>query len=154
MPQSVQFQLGGTLRFLVEEEGYAIMTVRYKDFTLTARGDKMAYTLPVDNVIKVKVSYIDAHGNPAVVDGDVAWSTSDATIARVVADTGDTTNASVEAQGKVGQCQVTASADADLGTGVRELITLMDLTVVAGEAVAGTISPVGEPLPPTAQPRR
>ena len=36
----------------------------------------------------------------------------------------------------------------------RELVTLMDLTVIAGEAVAGTIEPVGEPMPPTAQPRR
>jgi hypothetical protein len=47
----------------------------------------------------------------------------------------------------VGQAQVTATCDADLGDGVRELITLCDIEVVGGEAVAGTIQPVGEPDP-------
>jgi hypothetical protein len=84
----------------------------------------------------------------------VSWASSDETIARVVVDAGDTTGASVEAQGKIGQAQITATADADLGTGVRELVTLMDLTVVAGEAVAGTIEPVGAPIPPQVTPTR
>jgi hypothetical protein len=30
---------------------------------------------------------------------------------------------------------------------VRELITTMDVEIVAGEAIAGTITPVGEPQP-------
>jgi hypothetical protein len=42
---------------------------------------------------------------------------------------------------------MTAYADADLGERVRELATTMDVTVMAGEAVAGTITPVGEPEP-------
>ena len=37
---SVQFQLGGTLQFLVEEPiGYVYFTVRYGQFSLTAKGD-------------------------------------------------------------------------------------------------------------------
>jgi hypothetical protein len=39
--------------------------------------------------------------------------------------------------------QITATADADLGAGVRNLVTVCDITIVAGEAVAGTIAPIG-----------
>jgi hypothetical protein len=42
-----------------------------------------------------------------------------------------------------------ATADADLGDGVRELNTLLDVTLVAGEAVTGTINVVGDPQPIT-----
>jgi len=152
--QTAQLKIiGGTLTFMVGDQGHVVVTLRYKDFTLTAKGENMAYTLPVDNVVNVKVSYVDSHGNPAVVDGAVDWASSDETIARVEASADDTTDASVEAQGKAGQCQITATADADLGSGVRELVTMMDVTVVAGEAVAGRIEPVGEPIPPSVQPR-
>jgi len=152
MPKAIEFKLGGVLTLLSESEGYCLVTVRFGAFSITARGENMAYTLPVDNGIKVKVSYVDNHGNPAVVDGDVTWASSDEQIARVAADTADSMSAIVEAQSKVGQCQITATADADLGAGVRELVTLMDLTVVAGEAVAGSIEPVGNPIPPSVQP--
>lgn len=144
---TVQFQLGGTLKFLIEPEGYALVTLKYEGFTITAKGDAMAYKLPNDKMIAVKVAYIDGKGNPATVDGDVTWDTSDQEIATIDADDGDSTMATVKPTGKVGQVQVTATADADLGEGTRELITTMDVEIVAGEAVAGTITPVGEPQP-------
>jgi len=107
----------------------------------------MAYTLASGMQVHLKVAYVDAAGNPAVVDGAVTWDSSDAAIATVTAES-DTT-ALVKTVGPVGQVQITATADADLGGGVREIITPMDLTVAAGEAVAGTIAPVGpaEPVP-------
>ena len=51
---------------------------------------------------------------------------------------------------------MTATADADLGEGVRRLTTVCDIEVVAGEAVSGTIQPVGEPEPvaPHPEPRK
>lgn len=109
----------------------------------------MSYTLAVGTQVHVQVSYVDAAGNPATIDGDVSWSSSDETIATVMADAGDSTKAIVRAVGKLGQAQITATADADLGEGVRALITPMDVEIVAGEAVAGTIAPVGgaEPIP-------
>lgn len=109
----------------------------------------MAYTLPADMQVEVKVSYVDASGNPAGVDGAVVWDTSDATIAKVVVNSADSTLCEVIAPGPVGNAQVTATADADLGAGTTPLITTLDVTVVAGQAVAGTISPVGpaEPIP-------
>lgn len=147
---TVEFQLGGTLKFVVDEPASragARITVHYRGLTLTAWGDGMTYKLPNDHKIEVQVSYIDSHGNPATVDGDVTWDTSDSNIATVETDTGDSTHATVIPDGQVGQVQVTATVDADLGEGIRELITTMDVEIVAGEAVAGTISPVGPPQP-------
>jgi hypothetical protein len=147
---TLQFQLGGTLKFLIDEPASrpgARITIRYDGLTLTAWGDGMAYKLPNDKMIAVQVAYVDSKGNPALVDGDVSWDTSDANIATVESNAGDSTQAVVTPLGSVGQVQITATADADLGSGVRELITTMDVEIVAGEAIAGTITPVGEPQP-------
>jgi len=107
----------------------------------------MAYKLPNDKLINVKVSYVDASGNPATVDGDVVWDVSDENVVSVQVDPVDSTQARIVPSGQVGQVQVTVTADADLGEGTREIITTSDIEIVAGEAVAGTISPVGEPQP-------
>lgn len=104
------------------------------------------YTLPNDKSVQVKIAYVDAKGNPAKVDGDVEWTSSDEDICGI-ATTGDSTLVTLIPGSKIGQCQIKATADADLGEGVREIVTPFDMEVVAGEAVAGTISPVGEPQP-------
>jgi hypothetical protein len=132
-----------------------VLTITYDRFTITAKGDVM-YTLPVDRLVNMQVSYVDASGNPAKVDGDVSWSSSDDDIAKLEIDSGDSTICRVIPVGQVGQVQVTATADADLGSGVRQIITVCDIAVVAGEAVTGTISPVGEPAPiaPHPEPQR
>jgi hypothetical protein len=159
MAQTVQYQIkGGTLTFVVEPQalGYVLVTVRHGAFSITAKGDPMAYTLPADMLVNVQVAYVDAHGNPAAVDGEVTWASSADSIVTVTVDPGDSTIARVSAAGALGQAQIAATADADLGDGTREIITIMDVTVVAGEAVAGTITPVGEAQPsaPHVEPRR
>jgi hypothetical protein len=130
----------------VTEEGYAKLTITFENFTITAKGDVM-YTLPVDNLVNMQVGYVDSAGNPAKVDGDVEWASSDEALVTVEVDAQDSTIVRVIPAGKLGQVQVTATADADLGDGVRQLITTCDIDVVAGEAVAGTVSPIGEPQP-------
>jgi hypothetical protein len=142
---TVQFQLGGSIKFLADEEGYVLVRLKYGGFTITAKGDVMAYTLPDDKSIAVQVAYVDAKGNPAKVDGDVTWGTSDSALATVESTAPD--SAMVKPVGQLGQVQITATADADLGAGIRELITTMDVEIVSGEAVAGTITPSGEPQP-------
>jgi hypothetical protein len=107
----------------------------------------MVYKLPDDKKVDVKVSYVDAKGNAASVDGPVEWASSDAAIVSVTVSTDDPSQATVAGVGPVGQAQVTVTADADLGEGVRQIVTTMDVEIIAGEAVAGTISPVGEPTP-------
>jgi hypothetical protein len=150
-PKAVELQLGGTLKLLMtdvsEGEGGCIVTLTCERFSVTARGDDMAYTLPADKQVAIKVSYVDANNNPAVVDGEVVWASSDGLIATVTANAADSKQATIVPGSSVGQAQITATADADLGAGIRELITTMDLTVVGGEAVAGTIEPVGAPTP-------
>jgi len=128
-------------------EGECIVTTTIGGVSMTAKGFHMAYTLPDDHQIAVQVAYVDAHGHPAQIDGPVVWSSSDATILSVTADTTVSTQATIAPVGALGQAQAVATADADLGTGVRSLITTFDVTVVAGAAVAGTITPVGDPTP-------
>lgn len=107
----------------------------------------MAYTLPADKMIGLQIAYVDANGNPATVDGAVEWESSNPDIAAVLPTSADGSTADLVPGSQVGQCQITARADADLGSGIRELVTLLDVTVVGGEAVAGTITPVGDPQP-------
>ena len=105
------------------------------------------YTLPVDHLVNMKVSYVYAAGNPATVDGPVSWASSDDDLLTVDVDSQDSTICRVTPVGALGQAQVTATVDAALGQGVRNLITTCDITVVAGKAVAGSITPLGEPEP-------
>jgi len=112
----------------------------------------MAYTLPVDHYIIVEVGYEDAFGNEAEVDGDVSWETSNTELVTLVVDPEDSTRCTVTPTGKAGNFQITATADADLGEGVSELVTLMDITTVSGAAVAGVIQVTGAPIPITPAP--
>lgn len=144
---ALDLNVKGTLQVL-EDEGFVFVTIGYDRFLIKVKGDLM-FTLPDDKKVAVKVSYVDAHNHPAKVDGEVTWLSSDDSIATVTVDPADSSKASIAAADELGQVQITAHADADLGTGLREIITTLDVEVVAGEAVRGTIQPVGEPTPNT-----
>lgn len=126
--------------------GYALMTIRLDNFTITAKGEKIMYTLPVDHTVSMQVSYVDAAGNPATVDGAITWFTANDTLAKLEVDPADDSICKVIPL-KPSRTQVSCKADADLGEGVRELLTVCDIMIVAGEAVAGTITPTDEPEP-------
>jgi len=146
--KELQFQIGGTIKLITEpSKAGAYLTLRYQGLEVKAKGDFMAYKLPDDKKVGVQISYVDSKGNPAVVDGDVAWTSSDESIVTVTVDPSDSTKASVAAVGPIGQAQINAVADADLGDGIRNIQTLFDVEVISGEAVAGTITPVGDPEP-------
>jgi hypothetical protein len=105
----------------------------------------MAVTMKDTEKVGLAIEAVDAKGNPAKLDGIPAWAVSDpAGLALTVADDG--LSASVAAVGPLGNFQVTVSADADLGAGVRELIGILDVEIVAGEAVAITFK-AGAPVP-------
>lgn len=97
------------------------------------------FTLPDDKTASAAVAYVDAKGNPAKVDGVPAWSSSDPAILDVVA-AADGMSATVTPVGPLGTAQVKIEADADLGAGVTTIITLADVEVVGGEAVAGNVT--------------
>ena len=108
----------------------------------------MSYSLPLGKLINVQVAFVDSKGAPAKVDGVVTWASSDDAIATAVVDSGDSTICRISSVA-VGSAQISATADADLGAGIRELTVTLDLMVVevGGEAVAGTITVIGEPQP-------
>jgi hypothetical protein len=157
--QRLEIVFTNALRIVEEPEpavaGKRVMVIEYEQFTIIVEGDHVMYTLPVDKQVGMEVSYVDAGGNPAKVDGAVSWASSDPQIVGVVVDPSDSAICSVVPNGPIGQVQVTATADADLGAGVRSLVTVCDIEVVAGEAVAGSIQPLGEaqPIAPHAEPR-
>jgi hypothetical protein len=150
-PQRVEITFVSPLRVIQEPApvGQQFVTIAYEGFTVKIEGDKVMYTLPADHTVRMQVSYVDAAGNPATIDGEVAWSSSDEAILTVQGDDADSTICTVVAVGPVGNGQIVATCDADLGSGVRELITTADISVIAGEAFAGSIQPVGEPEPAT-----
>jgi hypothetical protein len=128
------------------ELGHQLLMINFgHQIVITLEGTHVMYTLPVDHRVNMQVSYTDAHGNAATIDGEVSWESSDESIAMVQPDAADSTKCRVTPVGSVGQVQITATCDADLGDGVQELITTCDIEVVGGEAVAGSIQPVGEP---------
>ena len=87
-----------------------------------------------------QVTWVDAHGHPAVVDGATVWTSGDPTIVQVTVDAADSTKATVAVVGgMLGTVQVSASADADIGSGTQTIVATGNVTVVAGTAVAGTI---------------
>ena len=105
----------------------------------------MAITLPVDQPVDIEVTWIDEDGNVTTVDGATTWASSDDTLVTVVANSADSTKAVLDtptgAQVNL-TAEVTASADADRGGGVTTIIAKAQVTVVAGQAVSGTISVV------------
>ena len=145
----LEISFGTPLRIILardELEPVSHLTIIDGSTRYSARGNVM-YTMPVSHAVELEVAYVDAGGNPAEVDGPVAWSTSDASIVQVQVDADNTARCVMSSGGKAGQAQVTATADADLGAGTRNLVTLLAVTVVAGEAVAGTIAPAGDAVP-------
>jgi len=137
----------------IPDTGGALLTIAYEKFVITMKGDEVMYNLPADHTVTMQVSYVDGAGNPAKVDGAVTWFTANEELATIEVDPNDNTICKVIPVA-VGRTQVSAKADADLGEGTRELLTVCDIMIVAGEAVAGSIQPVDEPQPMSEDTRR
>jgi hypothetical protein len=94
--------------------------------------------------VSLSISVVDRKGNPARVDGVPTWSVSDATVLTVEpASDGigsDGMVALVKAVGTLGTAQVRVTADADLGEGVTPLVGVLDVEVLAAQAVAVSIA--------------
>lgn len=87
----------------------------------------------------LSIQPVDRKGNPAPVEG-VSWSSSDDTIVTVTVDATDPTKAVVKAVGPLGSAQVNVTADARIGEGTVDIAGVLDVTIVAGEAVSVQIS--------------
>jgi hypothetical protein len=103
-----------------------------------------------DKVLKLFIrKLVDKFGNPAKVDGSPQWSLNDDSLGSLEV-AGDGMSAVLKFSGKVGTLEVTATADADLGEGVKPLIAKLLKEIEAGEAVSmelGEEELVLEPAP-------
>ena len=104
--------------------------------------------LPANTSATVEATFINANGLAVEVQGEVTWVSSNEAIVTVEVDDEDDTMATITAGPSAGSATVTASADADLGEGVRNVDAVLDIVVIArGEAVGGEITPVGIDMP-------
>jgi len=105
----------------------------------------MAYTLQVDKFITVQVSYVDKGGNAVdLPQGNVEWTVSDTTLLSAVEHSDDDQTCDLTPAGPLGNAQVTCTGKNPDGSPV---IAVLDVTLVAGNAITGTIQPQGEPQP-------
>jgi hypothetical protein len=93
----------------------------------------MALVLVDTQKVGVTIQPVDARGNPAPVE-NVVWATSNEAIAALdVAEGG--LSAVVKAVGALGSVQVTVTADAKIGEGEVLVQGVLDIEVIAGQAV-------------------
>ena len=103
----------------------------------------MSLLLSVVQQVTLSIAPVDAKGNPAPIDGVPVWSALDPAIATLtVADDG---RSALLVALTVGHVQVTVSADARLGPDVSTITGVLEVEVVAAEAVTLGIT-AGEPV--------
>lgn len=85
--------------------------------------------------VTLSVGFTNPIGNPAPVDGVPVWTVSNPDIIDLqVASDGMTAEAITK--GPLGACQITVTADADMGEDVRSITGSLDMEVRASEAVS------------------
>lgn len=99
-----------------------------------------------DHKVTASIQPVDAQGNPAVIDGLASWTSSAPAIATIENVSPDSLRADIVPATQLGSCQVNVTADADLGSGVTSITGVLDVTVVAGEAV-GFVITTSPPVP-------
>lgn len=106
------------------------------------KGSESMIVLTDEQKVSLSIMPVTAANNPAKVDGVPQWSVSDPAIITLVV-AADGMSAEAITAGPLGTSQVSVSADADLGDGVRTITGILDIEVQAAEAasvgiVAGT----------------
>ena len=99
----------------------------------------MALVLTDEQQVALAIEPKTAAGNPARVDGVPTWQSSDPAIVDLVV-AADGLSAVAKTVGPLGNVQVSVTADADLGEGVRAITGTLDIEVKAAEAVTLGIS--------------
>lgn len=101
-------------------------------------------TILVNTQRTVNAHFLTQDGQPAQVDGAPAWTISNPEVLELIP---TSTGFSVKLRGRTeGTCEVTATADADRGEGVRPVTLTAIVRVMAPEATGGEFS-FGEPEP-------
>jgi hypothetical protein len=104
--------------------------------------------LPNDQKVTASIQPVDAKGNPASIDGLAVWTSSSTDVASVQNVSSDSLSAEIVPGSSIGSCQINVQADADLGTGITNITGVLDVSVVADQAVGFTIT-TAPPVPIT-----
>lgn len=102
----------------------------------------MSLLITNEQKVKLTIAPKTAAGNPAPIDGIPLWNVSDSSV--LTLDVAPDGLSAYAISNSVGTSQINVVADADLGEGVREIASVLDIQVVNAEAVSlGIIS--GDP---------
>lgn len=124
-----------------DDEGNAVHLVFWKINPDGSRSKlDMAFILTDIQQVDLAITAVDAKGNPAKLDGAPTWLSSDESILTVQPSV-DGMSAVVIAVGPIGTAQISVTADADLSPSVTQLLGILDVEVVASDAVNVTIVP-------------
>lgn len=109
----------------------------------------MSEVLGVGHYGTVTCTWVDDTGTAVPVDGPTNWASTNPAVLTCVVSTGNPLVANCEAM-TPGSAQIQATADADLGGGVRTVTSTIDVNVIQGEAVGGkmTFTDMGSGPPP------
>lgn len=121
----------------------AIFTFTMGQFVF--KGENMSNTMQAGSYATLSVQWVDKAGNPAKVDGDTEWVSSNEDVATVEVAAGNPLIANVHSVGPIGPIQIQATADADLGEGTKTITATCDINVIAGEASGGEINFTQQP---------
>lgn len=94
----------------------------------------------VPGTVTITVSFVDAKGKPAKVDGAPTWAASDPSIVDTLTAAADGMSAVAHITDNIGASQITVSADVDLGSGITSKDFVDTVSVIAGDAAAATFS--------------
>jgi hypothetical protein len=110
----------------------------------------MSLVLTDNQYVVLGVAPKSAAGNPAPIESPI-WSVSDESIVTLTVSE-DGLTATVETTGTVGNAQVKFSCDARIGEGESPLFAILDIEVVASEAVNISITADVKTKPIPAEP--
>lgn len=90
-------------------------------------------------------TFTKADGTPGLVDGTLAWESSDATVL-IVTPSADSTSADIT-WGGAGSATITCRADGDLGAGVFPIVITDSVTLVAPLGATSGAFGIGDEVP-------
>lgn len=98
----------------------------------------MAFVLTEDQQVSLALAPKTRSGLPAPLDGVPTWSVDNPIVSLAVSDDGLSCVVTPSDTG-VGNAQIQVTADAAMGEPVRQLLGILDIQLVPGEAVVLTI---------------
>lgn len=118
-----------------KEQGKATFTVGPVSQDSPKEGSPMSLILTDEQKCPLAVAFTTAAGNPAPVDGTPSWNVSNPEVIPNLEVSEDGMSAVIRRPGALGVCQVSVTADADLGEGVVQITGVMDVEVKPAQAV-------------------